>query len=82
MTRHERKRIKAIIKVIARLENKRPREIRKAMQEALDAGWAAAWQPGNLYAQLRWQESFPGGAKPSLEEFITQIAKEARELEL
>ena len=74
MTHIEEARVAAVIQTIADRENKTPEEIRQAMQEALDATWAAAWTPGNIRAQLQWQRLFPGGRKPSVEEFIAVTA--------
>ena len=65
----------AAIQAIAIKKNKTSDEIRQAMQEALDIAWAEAWQVGNLPAQLEWQRLFPDGRKPSVEEFILNIAK-------
>ena len=49
-------------------------EARKDLQEVLDEAWSEAWTPGNLAAQVKWQQLFPGGKKPSVEEFIACLA--------
>ena len=46
MTHIEEAKVAAVIQTIAARENKAPEEIRRAMQEALDAAWTAAWTPG------------------------------------
>ena len=70
MTHIEEARVAAVIQTIAAKENKAPGEIRQAMQGALDDAWAAAWAPGNIHAQAQWQRLFPGGRKPTVEEFV------------
>lgn len=78
MRTKEIKKVERIIKKIAREAGEPSREVRKSMQEALDAAWENAWQPGNLAAQAEWQMRFPGGLKPTLEEFILVISREVR----
>ena len=73
MTHIEEAKVAAVIQTIAARENKAPEEIRRAMQEALDAAWTAAWTPGNIRAQAQWQRIF-GARKPDLEEFIAVTA--------
>lgn len=74
MTTQEKTKVQNIISAIAQKENKSPEEIRHAMQEAIDAAWATAWTPGNIYAQVRWQQLFPCAQKPTVEEFIIGMA--------
>ena len=64
-----------IIWKIARDKGLSTKQIRAAMQEALDAAWDEAWQQGNIYGQVAWQKYFPGGRKPSLDEFIIVLGK-------
>lgn len=73
MTTQEVKKVETIIDLIAQKEGKETEVVRQAMQEALDAAWATAWQPGNIRAQAKWQQLF-GPRKPSLEEFIMRCA--------
>lgn len=49
-------------------------QIRKDMQEALDAAWATA----DPAAKKLQEEMFPGG-KPTLEQFIATVARQIRE---
>ena len=49
-------------------------DIRSAIQESIDEAWNSAWTPGNLQAQVTWQQMFPGGKKPTVEEFIVAVA--------
>ena len=53
-------------------------EIRNAIQESIDDAWNRAWTPGNLRAQVTWQQMFPGGRKPTVEEFIIAVATELK----
>ena len=49
-------------------------EIRNAIQESIDDAWNRSWAPGNLRAQVTWQQMFPGSRKPTVEEFIVAVA--------
>lgn len=49
-------------------------DIRNSIQESIDDAWNSAWTSGNLQAQVTWQQIFPGGRKPSVEEFIVAVA--------
>lgn len=49
---------------------------RVAFQQIIDAAWAKAWTPGNLQAQVRWQQYFPADRCPTVEEYIVTIARE------
>lgn len=75
MTLREKAKAKFTIRAIARRERKPAKEIRRAMQEALDAAWSTAWTPGNLSAQVQWQRLFPGPRKPTVEELIIKISQ-------
>ena len=76
MTPFEHLKATAAIHAIAERGHCSPEEIRFAIQEALDAAWAAAWTPGNLTAQVVWQRLFPGAQKPTVEEFIIAISRQ------
>ena len=75
MTLQETIRAKMAIKTIALKENKSEEEVRKVMQEALDVAWMTTWMPGNIPAQVRWQQLFKTSSKPSLEELIINLAE-------
>ena len=75
MTLREKAKAKSAIRTIARREHKPTKEIRQAIQDALDAAWSAAWAPGNLSAQIQWQRLFPGPRKPTAEELIIKISQ-------
>ena len=49
--------------------------IRRSIQACIDAAWNNVWTPGNLKAQVRWQRLFPGGKKPTVEEFIIAVSR-------
>ena len=75
MTQIEKAKVTAAIQAVATKDNKSIEEIRQVMQEALDIAWANAWQAGNLRAQVIWQRLFPGGEKPTVEEFIHHLTQ-------
>ncbi len=50
-------------------------QVRHAIQECIDSAWNSAWTPGNLQAQVDWQLMFPGGKKPTVEQFIVVMAR-------
>ena len=79
MTLLDKTKADTIIRMIAKREKKRPNEIRQAMQEALDAAWAAASEPGSLRARAAWLCLFPDGKKPTVEEFVCVCAQSAKE---
>ena len=70
MTFEELARAKETIQFVAEQNGTTAEEVRRSMQEALDDAWSTAWQPGNIRAQLVWQQHFPGPRKPTVEEFI------------
>ena len=76
MTIKEKRRAARTIRAVVEKEGRTVEEVRKAMQEAIDAAWAATWQPGNIRAQVAWQRLFRG-TKPTVEEFIVRCAVEA-----
>lgn len=65
---------KLVIRAVAAQEGVSVAEVRRSMQEALDAAWA------NPEGEAERQRLFPGG-KPSLEDFILGMAAELRERE-
>ena len=67
-----------VIICTARQQNKPAAEIRQAFQEALDTAWSETWSPGNIQAQVKWQQLFHGARKPSVEEFIIGLATELK----
>lgn len=75
MTVTEKQYAEALIQTVALRNNTTPEEVRSAIQEALDAAWAEAWRPGNIHAQVRWQQLFPGPRKPAVEEFIVRMSE-------
>lgn len=50
-------------------------QIRREIQACIDDAWNDAWTPGNLQAQINWQLVFPGGGKPTVEQFIVVMAR-------
>lgn len=50
-------------------------DIRGAIQASIDDAWNRAWTPGNLHAQIKWQQLFPGGEKPTVEQFIVVMGR-------
>ena len=40
------------------------------------AAWDRAWQPGNICAQVAWQELFPADRCPTVAEFIVALGRE------
>lgn len=49
---------------------------RVAFQQLIDDAWDRAWKPGNLQAQVNWQQLFPADRRPTVEEYIVTIARE------
>ncbi len=49
---------------------------RVAFQQLIDAAWERAWQPGNITAQVNWQQLFPADRRPTVEEYVVTIARE------
>ena len=73
MTIEEKLRAKLVIREVARQEGKSPATVRAAMQEALDDAWEKSLNDPEGSAV--WRGYFPDGKKPSLDEFIVQMAK-------
>lgn len=51
------------------------KHVRQEIQTSIDYAWNQAWTPGNIKAQVRWQRLFPGGKKPTVEEFIIAVSR-------
>ena len=49
--------------------------VRRSIQECIDDAWNRTWSPGNIRAQVNWQRLFPGGEKPTVEQFIICLAQ-------
>ena len=73
MTIEEKLRAKLVIREVARRGNKSPASVRTAMQEALDEAWEQSLKDPEGAAV--WHKYFHDGKKPSLDEFIVQMAK-------
>ena len=67
----ERMKAKRAIKGTARHFGESELQIRKDMQEAIDEAWAASRT--DPAARATWEVYFPGGEKPSLEQFIARL---------
>ena len=52
--------------------------IRRSIRACIDAAWNNVWTPGNIHAQVRWQQLFPGGKKPTVEQFIVTISQQVK----
>ena len=74
MTLIQRLKVQKTLFILAAQEGCSVADVRGAMQAALDDAWNNAWTPGNLQAQVAWQRLFPGGNKPTVEEFIAAMA--------
>ena len=69
------------LRIVAAQEGCSVAHIRGAIQAAIDDAWNTAWTPGNLQAQVAWQQLFPGGKKPTVEEFIAAMTRRIKENE-
>lgn len=68
---------RATIRETARKFGITPEQCKADMQAAIDEGWRTEDPAARAY----WAELFPGGRKPSLEEFICRVAKEVEYLQ-
>lgn len=75
MTFIEYLKAKKTIWLLAAQEGCTMAQARRSMQDCIDEAWDRAWTPGNLQAQVNWQRIFPGGKKPTVEEFIVGMAR-------
>lgn len=78
MTIKERIQARLVLCAVAQKYGQPVEQVRQEMQTAIDAAWDQAWQPGNLQAQVEWQRWFPGGRKPSLEQFLITMGQQLR----
>lgn len=74
MKLHDKLRAKATIRKTARKFEITPAQSRADMQAAIDDAWERTRE--DPAARAYWEKMFPGGRKPSLEEFICRVAKE------
>ena len=76
MTLLEWLKVKKILCIMAAQQGCTMKQIRDEIQACIDEAWDSAWTPGNLHAQIKWQQLFPGGNKPTVEEFVVVMAQE------
>lgn len=79
MTQAEMKRVKETLALLAARDGCSVAYIRNAIQASIDDAWSRAWAQGNLQAQAYWQQLFPNGMKPTVEEFIAAMARQVKE---
>ena len=75
MTLIEWLKAKKTLRILATQHGCSMARIRSDIQASIDEAWDKAWMPGNLHAQIQWQQLFPGGMKPTVEEFIVVVAR-------
>ena len=75
MTQNEQQKVQHTLSMIAAKEGCSVAHIRRSIQASIDEAWNRSWVPGNINAQVNWQRLFPGGNKPTVEEFIAVISK-------
>ena len=75
MTLMEWLKVKKTLWIMATQQGCTMAQIRQDIQESIDDAWNRAWTPGNIEAQVNWQLMFPGGIKPSVEEFVVVMAR-------
>lgn len=80
MTLAEKLRVQKTLRMIAAQEGRSVAYIRSAIQASIDDAWERTWTPGNLQAQVNWQRTFPGGKKPTVEEFIAVMAEKTAQI--
>ena len=78
MTLIERLKVKKTIWILAIKKGCSIAHARSMIQECLDYAWDSAWAPGNIQGQVNWQRLFPGGKKPSVEQFIFVITNKVK----
>lgn len=76
----ERLKVKRAIKGTALHFGESELQIRKDMQEAIDEAWAASRT--DPAARDAWEKYFPGGEKPSLDQFIATLGLRLKEEQL
>ena len=75
MTPFEWLKAKKTLRILAVQQGCTMAQIRGVIQASIDDAWERAWTPGNLVAQVHWQMMFPGGKKPTVEQFIVAMAR-------
>ena len=75
MTLIEWLKVKKILWIMATQQGCTMAQIRHDIQVCIDDAWNCAWTPGNLKDQINWQRVFPGGKKPTVEQFIVAMAR-------
>ena len=75
MTLIEWLKVKKTLWIMATQQGCTVAQIRKDIQVSIDDAWNRAWTPGNIEAQVNWQLMFPGGKKPTVEQFIVAMAR-------
>ena len=75
MTLIEWLKAKKTLCILAAQQGRSVADIRGAIQAAIDDAWNRAWTPGNLHAQVAWQRLFPGGNKPTVEQFLVVMGR-------
>lgn len=65
-----------VFRDLARQAGMPARAFRVYLQQLIDDAWQKAWRPGNLQAQINWQQLFPADRRPTVEEYIVTIARE------
>ena len=73
----DRMKAKRAIKGTARHFGESFLHVRKDMQEAIDEAWEISRT--DPAAKAAWEEYFPGGKKPSLEQFIATLGLRMKE---
>ncbi len=68
---------KRAIKGTARHFGESKLQVRKDMQEAIDEAWEISRT--DPAAKAAWEEYFPGGEKPTLEQFIATLGRRVKE---
>ena len=75
MTLMEWLKVKKTLWIMATQQGCTMAQIRQDIQVSIDDAWSRAWTPGNLESQINWQRIFPGGKKPTVEQFIVAMAR-------
>ena len=68
--------VKKTLWILAVQEGCTVMQIKQSIQECINEAWAVSWTPGNIHAQVHWQKLFPGGKKPTVEQFIVGITRQ------
>lgn len=76
MTIKEKMKAKMVILTLAQRNGTTASAIRASMQEALDEAWNTS--RASPESKATWNEYFPSGKKPSVEEFIVRLSNEIK----